>query len=106
MAQWDMLHPAQQLKTIFRYDNSVKVVTAFNKGEAITRAQKGGAALIMFDCMATLATKPRSGTLGCWYWITFKGKHESATQLMVAYIPCKSKNTRLKAIYCQQRRHF
>ena len=65
-AQWDMLHPTQQLKLIFQSDKPVKTITSFNKGEAITRSQEGGTSMIMFDRMATLAVSPYSDPLGRW----------------------------------------
>ena len=105
-AQWDMLHPAHQLKSIFQSDKPVKIITAHNKNETITRAQEGGTALIMFDRMATLAMNSNSDSLGRWCWTTFEGKNNSTTRLMVAYNPCKSKNTRLKTVYSQQRRYY
>ena len=105
-AQWDMLHPAHQLNSIFQSDKPIRTVTAHNKNEAITRAQEGGTAIIMFDRMATLATKSSSDPLGRWCWTTFEGKNNSITRLMVAYNPCKSKNTRLKTVYSQQRRFY
>ena len=78
-AQWDMLHPAHQLKSIFQSDKPVKAVTAHNTNEAVTRAQEGGTAIIMFDRIATLATNPTSDSLGRWCWTTFKGKNNSIT---------------------------
>ena len=103
-SQWDMLHPSHQLRSIFQSDRPLRTVTAHNKSEAVTRAQEGGTALIMFDRMANLATSSNSDPLGRWCWTTFKGKNNSVTRLMVAYNPCKSENTRLKTVYSQHRR--
>ena len=105
-AQWDMLRPTQQLTSIFQSTVPVKAITSFNKGEAVTRAQEGGTALIMFDRMASLSARSHRDHLGRWCWTTFQGKNNSTTRLMVAYRPCISKHSSLHTVYAQQRRYF
>lgn len=101
-----MLHPTHQLKSIFQSDKPVKIVTAFNNGEAITRSQEEDTTMIMFDGMATLAISPYSDHLGRWCLASFQGKDNNVPRLMVAHNPCKGTNTRLNTGYSQQYRYF
>ena len=101
-----MLRPTQQLMSIFQSETSVKTIFSFNKSEAVTRAQEGGTAIILFDRMASLSTISGRDPLGRWCWTTFQGKNKSTTRLMVAYRPCRSKPSRIHTVYAQQRRHY
>ena len=91
---------------MFRSENDLRSVAAFNSNESFALKQYGGTfQLTMGQLAARVAdTGVDDRNLGRWAWTQFKGRHGHSTHIVSVYVPCCS--TGEETVYKQQSRHL
>ena len=87
----------------------MKISSANNKHENISRFQYGGNAILAFDETASrvIKTGADESGLGRWAWMLFEGKNNHKTRVISAYFPCKIKDRKkTQTVYAQHERYL
>ena len=106
---WKLMPPSGRLPEIFRTENALRTVAAYNTNENIERRQYGGTFQLTFGELASrvVDTGVDDSGLGRFAWTKFQGRNGHVARLVSVYVPCYTARSGGElTVMNQQRRYF
>ena len=103
---WARMPKAGRLPEMFRSENDLRTVAAYNSNELFALRQFGGTFQLTMGQLASRVAEKGVDTrnLGRWAWTQLKGRHGCSTHIISVYVPCLSVGE--ETIYKQHWRHL
>jgi hypothetical protein len=103
---WAKMPPSGRLPEIFRSENDLRTVVAFNLNESFGLRQYGGTFQLTMGQMAAHVRDKGvdDRNLGRWAWTRLSGCNGHLTRIFLAYVPCQS--TGEETVYRQHARYL
>jgi hypothetical protein len=103
---WAQMPPSGRLPELFRSENDLRTVAAFNSNESFGLRQFGGTFHLTMGQMASnvSGTGVDDRNLGRWAWTRFSGRNGHSTRIISVYVPCRSMGE--ETVYKQHTRHL
>jgi hypothetical protein len=103
---WARMPWAGRLPELFRSENELRTVAAYNSNESFGLKQFGGTFHLSMGQIAPYVaeTGVDDRNLGRWAWSQFKGRNGHSTQIVSVYVPCRSMGEEM--VYKQHSRHL
>lgn len=95
-----------QLPELFRSENAICTVSSNNTFENFGRRQQGGTFGLAFGQLASRVQDVGGDDLGRWSWMLFRGRDGHKVRIVVAYQPCRAKDTQVGMVYQQHKRQL
>jgi hypothetical protein len=106
---WARMPRAGRLPEMFRSENAIRTVAAFNSHESFALRQYGGTFQLSMGQLASWVTDTGvdNRNLGCWAWTRFMGCNGHSTRIISVYVPCRSlgEETVYRQHCCHLRQH-
>ena len=106
---WSMMPRSGRLPELFRSENALRTIAAYNTHENFSRRQYGGTFQLTFGELAArvVDTGVDERQLGRYAWTKFQGRHGHVTRIISVYVPCKThRSSGTLTIINQHRRYF
>ena len=106
---WSLMPRSGILPEIFRTENALLTVAAFNTHENFSRRQYGGTFQLTFGELAArvVDTGVDDRNLGRYAWTKFQGRTGHVARIISIYVPCKtSRSSGTLTVMNQQRRYL
>jgi hypothetical protein len=103
---WACMPRQGRLPELFRSENDLRTVAAFNSNESFALRQFGGTFHLAMGQMASRVddTGVDDRNLGRWAWTLFKGRNGHSARIISVYVPCRSEGE--ETVYQQQCQHL
>ncbi|MCK7581431.1 MAG: hypothetical protein MZV65_41235 [Chromatiales bacterium] len=103
---WARMSRAGRLPELFRSENEIRTVAAFNSNESFALRQYGGTFQLSMGQLASRVadTGVDDRNLGRWAWTLFTGRNGHSTRIISVYVPCRSAGE--ETVYRQHCRHL
>jgi exonuclease III len=103
---WARMPHEGRLPELFRSENDLRAVAAFNSNESFALKQYGGTFQLTMGQLASRVaeTGVDDRNLGRWAWTQFKGRNGHSTRIVSVYVPCRSDGE--ETVYKQHQRHL
>ena len=100
---WRKMPPYGCLDEFFRSETALRTVASFNTHKNLGRKQQCGT--FALACGQLASTVRRVGMddtgLGQWSWMCFQGRDGHVARVVVTYVPCSSKSTKVGTVFLQ-----
>jgi hypothetical protein len=89
---WARMPRAGQLRELFRSENEIRTMAAFNSNESFALRQYGGTYQLSLSQLASWVadTGVDDHNLGRWAWALFTSRNGHSTCIISVYVPCHS----------------
>jgi hypothetical protein len=103
---WAQMPPSGCLPELFRSENDLCMVAAFNSNESFRLRQFGGTFQLTMGQMTlhVSGTGTDDRNLGHWAWTRFSGRNGHCTWIVSVYVPCRGLGE--ETVYKQHVRHL
>jgi hypothetical protein len=103
---WSCMPKAGRLPEMFRSENELRTVAAYNSNESFALRQFGGTFQLTMGQLASRVADMGvdNRNLGRWAWTQLTGRHGHSTRIISVYVPCHSAGE--ETVYKQHRRHL
>jgi hypothetical protein len=106
---WSLMPRSGRLPELFRSENALRTVAAYNTHENFSRRQYGGTFQLTFGELAArvVDTGVDDRNLGRYAWTKFQGRTGHVARIISIYVPCKtSRSSGTLTVMNQQRRYL
>jgi hypothetical protein len=106
---WSLMPRSGSLTEIFRSENILRTVAAYNTHENFNRQQYGGTFQLTFGALAAevVETGVDECNLGRFAWTNFKGCNGHIARIVLIYLPCRTgRSSGDLTVMNQHRRYF
>ena len=106
---WSLMPRSGSLSEIFRSENALRTIAAFNTHENFSRRQYGGTFQLTFGALAArvVDTGVDERNLGRFAWTKFQGRNGHIARIVSVYVPCRtSRSSGDLTVMNQHRRYF
>ena len=103
---WAKMPPSGRLSEMFRSENDLRTVAAYNSNESFALRQYGGTFHLTMGQLASRVADAGvdDRNLGRWAWTRFKGRNGHSTCIISVYVPCRSNGE--ETVFKQHQRHL
>jgi hypothetical protein len=92
---WNLMPRSGRLPEMFRSENALRTVAAFNSHENFSRRQFGGTFQLTFGALAArvVETGVDACNLGQFAWTKFQGRNGHVARIVSIYVPCRTSHS-------------